>query len=579
MITQVCLVWFDRKYEILAFLVLDFVLFVFRILLKYQTFDNFAFHPSLNTSFLPCLFSLVNSTYKDLQKRSSSHLRDVTSAIDSVIFVFKMAVQRIVISFYFVILCTYCINVSSVSALSHGHLSGMVACKTYNTSRMDCSRRNLVVIPILDRNLTTVLDLSQNLLQEIHGAPFKNLTILLSLNLSYSEIFRLNYTVFRGLNSLEVLDLQANYVDALPRYIFSDLSKLIYCDLRGNPLFYIPRQTLATLYSLQYLYVTNLGRAFDMFMSILDNLTKVEDLLIFGLYSNVTNATIQPLAGLPIHRFQLLWVPFSTVIPRNFQVEKPAFTPLTSITELCTDFVALAALRYLHSPLQILTLASYVEEFPYVLQKTTLQVLSRFEVLTFLKLVAPNLYEIENDAFTWIPNLTDLIFFCKLQILNQYSFRGLTALKTLDIHDNQFTAMPSEALNVLGKLSSFRNLDLSLNSISTIADDAFSGVSSLTYLNIGNNQFKNAREHTRWLNLLPNLKNLVLGAFEVVSSYVKIDLPNAIISLQTFEIRDVTVEFTRNFCPTFPNSRSVIISNAIIIGFPVSLSLSQTVPL
>ena len=201
----------------------------------------------------------------------------MTFVIYVVTSVLKMAVQRLVIPFFPIILCMYFVNVSSVNSLSQGYLSGTVACKTYNTSKMDCSHRNLVDIPVLDRNFTTMLDLSHNQLKEIHGAPFENLTILLNLNLNFNVISLLNSTAFKGLGSLQELHLSDNYpLHSLPQDIFSDLFKLVYLDLSGNGLYDTPRQTLATMFSLQYLSLSFLGSAFDILVRDLNSLTKLE---------------------------------------------------------------------------------------------------------------------------------------------------------------------------------------------------------------------------------------------------------------------------------------------------------------
>ena len=492
------------------------------------------------------------------------------------IFMFKMAVQTFVIPFFLVILCLYCFNASSFNALSQGRLSGTVACKTYNTSKMDCSRRNLVDIPVLDRNLTTMLDLSYNKLKEIHGAPFGNLTILIKLNLRCNVISLLNSTSFEGLISLQELDLFKNRLHALPKDIFRDQLKLVYLELSGNPFYDIPSQTLASVYSLQYLYLTYLGSAFDTLMQDLKSLTKLADLQIISLRSYITNATFHPLAGLPIQKLYVLCVQPTT----RYWVDKTAFASFTSLLRLYTDFAALPALGSLHSPLQILELQSSSGKSSYALHSTTLQVLSKFKVsLFFLILYKTNLSQIENDAFMWIPNLTILVIWgSKVQSVAQYSFRGLTSLQTLDLNDNQLTSVPSKALNVIGKSTSLQNLDLGFNSVYTIADDAFSGVSSLTYLDVGNMKYKDEGKvvYTRWLPLLTNLKHLVLGTFEMSYTFPNISLPVPFLSLQTFEMKNYrVVTFEQHFCLTFPNVLSVVISNAPIAYFPSSLSLNE----
>ena len=309
-------------------------------------------------------------------------------------------------------------------------------------------------------------------------------------------------------------------------------------------------------------------------MRDLYNLTKLEDLQIVGLNAKVTNVTVHPLVGLPIQNLTLVWQPFSA----NHSMETTAFAPFTSIHKLSTDFLALPALGSLHSPLENLSLVSYFEKFPFVLHNTTFQVLSKFkESLTYLELLLQNLNQIDNDAFMWIPNLIKLIIWdCKLQTVAQYSFHGLTHLQTLDLQNNQLTAVPSEALNAIGKFMSLQYLDLSSNSLSTIADDAFSGVSSLTYLNLGNNKNIHKFEYTRWLHLLLNLKHLVFGNFELSGTLATIGLPMPLLSLQSLEIRNIgTLIFEPNFCLSFPNSRSLIISSALIGNFPFSLSLHE----
>ena len=485
-----------------------------------------------------------------------------------------MAVQGFVIPFFHVVLCIYCVNVSSVNSVLQGYLSGTVACKTYNTSKMDCSHRNLVDIPVLDRIWTTKLDLSYNQLKEIHGAPFENLTMLLHLDLSDNMISLLNSRAFQGLSDLQELDLSFNYhLNILPQDIFSDQFKLVYLDLRINSLYDIPRQTLTTLYSLQHLYLTYVGSKFDILMRDLYNLTKLENLKISGMNTNVTNVSFHALAGLPIQTLDLIWLPN----PTGYWIDKNAFASFTSIKLLTIDFLALPALGSLQSPLQSLTMIDYLEKFPNIIHSTTLQVLSKFnKSLIYLLLGSPILNQIDNDAFMWLPNLIHLVIMSsKVQTLAQYSFRGLTALESLLLQDNQLTAVPSAALNVIGKYMSLQRLDLSSNSLSTIADNAFSGVSSLTNLNVETSKFKTLLVSTRWLKLLPNLNHLVLGTSGMSNSRLHIGLPMPVLSLQTFKISNVAVNFEINFCLTFPNSRSVVFSGAEIANFPASLSLND----
>ena len=142
---------------------------------------------------------------------------------------------------------------SSDSFSQNEYPSGSLACKTYNMSKMDCSNRDLLNVPELDQNLTTLLDLSYNQLKNISNAPFEKLKVLLMLNLSYNEIFQMSSTSFRGLHSLETLDLRENKLVRLPQMIFSDLRNLKWLDMNYNYFTAIPGQVMAPLFSLQYL--------------------------------------------------------------------------------------------------------------------------------------------------------------------------------------------------------------------------------------------------------------------------------------------------------------------------------------
>ena len=112
-----------------------------------------------------------------------------------------------------------------------------------------------------------------------------------------------------------------------------------------------------------------MGSALDILMRDLNSSTKLEGLWIDVIKTNVTNATVHPLAGLPLQTLQLLWVP----LPTNYWIEKPVFASITSLRKLITDFLALPAWGSLNSPLQTLVLLSFLQKFPYVIHNTTLQ--------------------------------------------------------------------------------------------------------------------------------------------------------------------------------------------------------------
>ena len=467
-----------------------------------------------------------------------------------------------------------CIGITGFNSLSQGYPSGSLACKVYNASKMDCSHRRLVNTPVLDKNWITRLDLSHNQLAEIHGAPFRNLTSLASLFLSSSTVSFLNSTVFKGLKSLVKLDLFNNRLLSLSSDVFSDLSNLIYLDMRANTLFDVPSEALASLHAIQYLYILYAGSTLDTVLSDFHSLTELRVIEI-QFRENVTNTTFLPLAGLRIQEFQCTWVASSA---EDCFWDKTAFAPFTSVKQLFTEFRALPALESIHSSLDFLTLISW-SKFPSILHNTTFQDMWKVrEFLTTLRLYLLGLRRIENDAFRWTPNLIYLyIYGARIETLAKYSFRELNSLLYLNLGNNKLTKVPYNALKFIGKIAPLQYLDLSSNSISSIADDAFAGLTSLTYLNI---EIKSSEEHavyTPWLNVLKNLEHFIMGDLEFLTPFITIDLPLPLSSVQTFEMRTSgIVNFKSVLCPTFPNLKSIAIFNANnILAFPFNLALHE----
>ena len=142
----------------------------------------------------------------------------------------KMTVQKLAT------LCFFLPIIVGILSLATEGPTGILACKTYNTSKMDCSRRYLLEIPVLDKNGTTMLDLSHNQLKEIYGTPFGHLQLLTILDISNNMISNLNSTVFQGLYHFLKLDLSVNELTVFSRDVFCALYNLLYLDVSGIPL-------------------------------------------------------------------------------------------------------------------------------------------------------------------------------------------------------------------------------------------------------------------------------------------------------------------------------------------------------
>ena len=154
-------------------------------------------------------------------------------------------------------LTTFTIQYTATSSASpasqYQYPSGSLACKTFEMTRMDCSNRNLLDVPVMDNIFLTVLDLSHNYLTNITNSPFHELHVLVYLDLRNNKIYILSSEAFRGLRSVKYLYLRTNRLVYLPKDIFCDLSSLTALFIEFNDFTAIPSQALTPLHSLEYL--------------------------------------------------------------------------------------------------------------------------------------------------------------------------------------------------------------------------------------------------------------------------------------------------------------------------------------
>ena len=436
-----------------------------------------------------------------------------TLSYHSVIKMVRPKSQRV-----FLVMFIYYIYLATVISIpQNNYPSGSLACKTYEMTRMDCSNRNLLQVPVLDQNSTTWLDLSHNNLLNITNAPFEKLQGILVLNLSYNEISQMSSTSFRGLRSLGVLDLQDNKLTDLPKDIFVDLFHLLCLILNYNYFTAIPGYALASLYSLQAFSFHNFGAIPEIDFEGFQNMKSLDILILEISYlgKNISNDIFLPFEQLPIRNFKFfLRDPLGY---SKYSVEADVFSPFNSITFLITQCEALPALTYLNSTLQLLHLNSC----PACLDKTSFEVLQTQTSLRTLKIYYGSLRRIEDYTFTWTPNLFALVISHNLiHHLAKNAFYGLNMLRSLDLSYNAFSEVSSGSLEIFRNSTSLQYLDLSSNKITElISETSFSAVStSLTYLSvgIGNAGGMEHRLHTKWLGSIRNLKHfsLMLSGFD-----------------------------------------------------------------
>ena len=463
-------------------------------------------------------------------------------------------------------------SASSVSSY-HDYPPGSLACKTYDMTKTDCSYRFFVIVPVLDQNSTTLLDLSHNYLMNITSSPFEKLPSVLTLNLGYNEISQMSPASFRGLHLLKYLDLQENRIIDLPKIIFSDLVNLIELNLDLNYFTAIPGQALAPLHSLQYLSFFNGNvKVREMDLGNFQNLTALKLYLRSNDERNISKKAFLPMGDLDLRIFDWLWRNKRSVI------SKEVFEPLNNISTLGIIFGALPAMTSLHSPLQRLDVVADTNCEIHVIDNTSLQVLQRWNTsLEDLHLNLILLKKVENRTFIWIPNLQGLdLARNQINYVAKGAFEKLNSLIHLDLSRNLLTYLPADALDVFRESATLRYLDLSSNKISdNVAQDAFYAVSkSLKYLYLEIN-CEACEIYTSWITSIQSLEFLTITLS--LSFTFLIESGKSLSSLQMLQVKDFrAVEFETRLCSLFPNLKVLSMPSSYVYSvtiFPLPMAI------
>jgi hypothetical protein len=110
-----------------------------------------------------------------------------------------------------------------------------VACQcSDNNSLITCRNKNLTEVPYNISGPVETIDLSENLVDSIPFASFRNLPNLAVLLMNHNRIARIDDNAFASLTGLEILDLSDNFLDVLSSTTFRDLTSLQVLHLSGN---------------------------------------------------------------------------------------------------------------------------------------------------------------------------------------------------------------------------------------------------------------------------------------------------------------------------------------------------------
>ena len=408
---------------------------------------------------------------------------------------------------------------------------GSLACKVFNESTLDCSRRELNTIPSISKHTFRSVDLSDNKikmisptvfagqiqltsidfttnqLQNITGSPFADLGSLLYLNMSNNQISFLAYTAFSGLHNLELLDISSNKLESVPIDIFRDLHSLRLLDLSFNQLTEVPNSALSPLRNLEVLHLqypfksATFGPEFESMSSLNTfSFASMEKMTL-------TNSTFQHFRGSPVRTLAFVWHPLT-------KAEVGIFKTLKNVEFVMTGpygFRAKESLFLLPSSvkkLHFIVACHITREFFMPLSNLNE---SLTDLVLGLSSIAKGI-KIGGFVFEWFPSLRQLDISKasndRIQLSDEI-FCGLNQLEALSLKRIMLTSIPSAAFKAFANTQSLKRLDLRENSLTgNFPPDAFISVTSLEYLDLSYNPITYL---TKWIESLTNLTCIILN--------------------------------------------------------------------
>lgn len=255
----------------------------------------------------------------------------------------------------------------------------------------------------------TVLDISNNCLEQLEHAELQNLQSLVSIKLSNNKLKHLP-SYFSQYKSLRSLNVSSNYLVALPDFL-CDLKSLVDLDISFNCISALPK--IGQLKTLERLWATNnsISGDFGADFNELENLKEVDI-----RFNNITSIDI------------------FTDLPRLEQL----MVGHNSISKFEGSFAKIRILHLDHNP---------VTRFDFI---------SSVGTLSSLNIASAKIAQLDDTVFGKMPNLTKLNM-DKNHFVNLSTEIGkLRKLEYLSIAKNPLSSLPS----AIGQLSELRFLDI-----------------------------------------------------------------------------------------------------------------------
>ncbi|KAF8372766.1 sma-10 [Pristionchus pacificus] len=413
--------------------------------------------------------------------------------------------------------CLTLLLISSASCPPH--------CICRSRGRVDCSKYNHSFIPPGLPSSTLSLDLHHNDIDMINLDALENCTSLKVLDLTNNLLTNVSPELFTTLSSLESLVLRRNQLTKIPSNLLS-AKNLTKIDLRSNRIEFISVIEWTSLSSVKTVdlgrnNLTTLPVFADESPSTVTSSIEELDLTTNGITS-LAGGALSKLSSLRILR-----------LPRNHiaSIDKEDFTGLSDLKIMDLS----------RNPLTLLKALTFTETPSLITLNFGRCNLSEMEDGVFfgtteLRELNLSFNQLKTMHEGWLFGLSslerlDLSSNLITSISNQV-WTHVPALKSLNLAKNRFRSLPSGAFHPLRRLES---LSLASNSLDALHKTAMAGLDELASLDLSNNHLAAIIEDSALLQgTLPNLTRLNFAnnslrqiparAFQRFSSLTVLDL-------------------------------------------------------
>ncbi|KAM3624030.1 uncharacterized protein V6R79_018266 [Siganus canaliculatus] len=377
------------------------------------------------------------------------------------------------------------ITCCSMSGLNHGVGAQKKTSCRVEGDRADCSHLRLSSIPPnLPRNITS-LDMSHNTLRRIPPESVAPYPGLVHLDVGFNSIIKLEQSLCQTLPLLLTLNVEHNQVLHLRKEDLSSCTGLTQLVLASNRL-RLQGEPFSELQSLKYLDVS----INSLSSASLGSKPQLPNLVKLNLGSNTFSSLRKQDFSFLNQSHSLQVLNLSALSLRT--LEPGCFQPIAHLRTLIMDRSNMGTpiIRKLCSELSGTAIdALSLRKMKMVeLANTTLTGLQKTN-LTFLDLSWNGMGTVEAGSFQWLPSLHTLLMEeNNIKHLTKDTFQGLKSLKSLDLTKALAKARSSAAPVIANfsfePLSALESLTLKNNSFWELSENTFTGLTSLTELDL-----------------------------------------------------------------------------------------------